>query len=374
MRIIISGGGTGGHIYPAITIAREVAKLAAGCEILFVGTKDGLEADIIPKEGFAFETIEVRGLERRLSWQNVKTLFNTAGSVWNSARIIKKFKPDVVIGTGGYVCGPVLLAASLLKVPTIIQEQNVIPGITNKILSRFVDRIALGYQEAASYFKGKPEQIIFTGNPIRPEVMSATREAGLAELGLAAQKLTVLVVGGSRGARSINTAMNGVCKYFAGNPDIQILHVTGQNEYNSIVGNYKQSGIELSSVGNIIIKPYLYNMPLALAAADIAIFRAGAVGLAELTARGIPAILIPYPYAAENHQEFNAKALAKHGAAIVIADKELTDAKLIDAIKSLLDNPKELSNMAKKSKELGRPQAAKIIAQLAISLKKTLSK
>lgn len=375
MRIIISGGGTGGHIYPAITIAREVAKLTEHCEILFVGTKHGLEADIIPKEGFAFATIEVSGLERKLSWKNVRTLFTTIGSVWKSSRLIKDFKPDVVIGTGGYVCGPVLLAASLLKVPTIIQEQNVIPGITNKILSRFVDKIALGYQEAAAYFHNcRPEQIVVTGNPIRPAVMSATREEGLTELGLSPDKLTVLAVGGSRGARSINQAMVGVGTYFNGNPHIQILHVTGQSEYNSIVGNYKQSGIEPSDAGNIIIKPYLYNMPLALAVADIAVFRAGAVGLAELTARGIPAILIPYPYAAENHQEFNAKALEKHGAALVIADKELTDAKLIDAIKKLLDNSAILVNMAKKSKELGRPQAAQTIARMAIDLKKTLSK
>ena len=370
MRIIISGGGTGGHIYPAITIAREVAKLAKHCEILFVGTKQGLEADIIPKEGFAFATIEVRGLERRISWQNVRTLFTTIGSVWDSVRIIKKFQPDVVIGTGGYVCGPVLLAASWLKIPTIIQEQNVIPGITNKILSRFVDKIALGYQEAAAYFtKCRPEKLVVTGNPIRPEIMAAAREDGLAELGLAPDKLTVLVVGGSRGARSINTAMSAVIRQFSGNPHIQILHVTGQSEYNSIVGKGQQAGIELSAAGNIIIKPYLYNMPAALAAADLAIFRAGAVGLAELTARGIPAILIPYPYAAENHQEFNARALEKQGAAKVILDKELTDSKLIDTIRSLLNNPEELASMARKSKELGCPQAAETIARLALSLK-----
>lgn len=370
MRVIISGGGTGGHIYPAITIANEVAKLAGNCEILFVGTKHGLEADIVPKEGFPFATIEVRGLERRLSWKNVQTLFATIGSVWHAAQIIKKFRPDVVIGTGGYVCGPVLLAASLLKIPTIIQEQNVIPGITNKILSRFVDKIALGYREAAGYFSCRSEKITVTGNPIRPEVMTASRESGVAEIQLDPAKLTVLVVGGSRGARSINNAMFGVYRYFSNNQRIQILHVTGQSEYNSIVDNIKQSGIEISSGGNIIIKPYLYNMPVALASADVAVFRAGAVGLAELTARGIPAILIPYPYAAENHQEFNARALEKQGAAIVIADKELTDGKLIEALERLLDHPEVLSNMAKKSKELGRPQAAQAIARLAISLKR----
>lgn len=370
MRIIISGGGTGGHIYPAITIAREIAKLADNCEILFVGTKQGLEADIIPKEGFNFATIEVRGLERKLSWKNVQTLFATVGSVWKSIQIIRDFKPDVVIGTGGYVCGPVLLAASLLKIPSMIQEQNVIPGITNKILARFVDKIAIGYKEAQAYFREyKPEQIVFTGNPIRPEVMSATREEGQAALGLSPDKLTLLVVGGSRGARSINNAMLGVYKHFNGHARIQILHVTGQNEYNSIVDHCKQAGIELSGDGNIIIKPYLYNMPLALAAADLAIFRAGAVGLAELTARGIPAILVPYPYAAENHQEFNAKALEKQGAACVIKDKELSSAFLIDTIEKLIGNPETLSDMANKSRELGRPQAAETIARLALSLK-----
>jgi len=369
MRLIISGGGTGGHIYPAITIAREVAKLADSCEILFVGTKHGLEADIVPKEGFNFTTIEVRGLERRLSWQNVRTIFTTAGSIWRSVTIIKAFRPNVVIGTGGYVCGPVLLAASLLKIPTMIQEQNVIPGITNKILSRFVDKVALGYSEARPYFKKyKPDQIVFTGNPIRPEVMTADRAEAQSALGLDPNKLTLLVAGGSRGARSINQAMFDVYKHFHRSEGIQILHVTGQSEYNSIVGNIKQSGIDLANNGNIMVKPYLYNMPYALAAADLAIFRAGAVGLAELTARGIPAILVPYPYAAENHQEFNAKALERYGAAKVIADKELTGSKLTAALKQLLEDQAMLLGMANKSRELGRPEAAAVIARLAIKL------
>lgn len=375
MRLIISGGGTGGHIYPAITIAREITKLADGCEILFVGTKHGLEADIVPKEGFNFTTIEVRGLERRLSWQNVRTILTTAGSIWRSVSIIKEFKPDVVIGTGGYVCGPVLLAASLLNIPAMIQEQNVIPGITNKILSRFVDKVALGYSEAKLYFKKyKPDQLVFTGNPIRPEVMTADRAEAQAALGLDPNKLTILVAGGSRGARSINRAMLDVYKHFHRSESIQILHVTGQNEYNSIVGNIKQSGIDLTSNGNIMVKPYLYNMPFALAAADLAIFRAGAVGLAELTARGIPAILVPYPYAAENHQEFNARVLERYGAAKVIADKELTGPKLTATLKQLLEDKAMLLGMANKSRELGRPEAAAVIARLALKLSIAASK
>lgn len=372
MRIILSGGGTGGHIYPAITIARAIAKLAPGSEFLFVGTKQGLEADIIPKEGFRLTTIDVRGLERRLSWNNVRTIFQTVGSLWQARQIVKSFCPDIVIGTGGYVCGPVLLAASLMRIPTIIQEQNVIPGITNRILARFVNKIAVGYEEAAKHFS-RPDKTVFTGNPIRPEVMSATRSEGLTAFGFENNKITVLVAGGSRGARSINTAMLDVYRRFSGDNKIQILHVTGQSDYNSIVGKIKQAGIEIPKSGNIIIKPYLYNMPLALAVADLVVFRAGAIGLAEVTARGVPAILIPYPYAAENHQEYNARVLEKNGAAIVIRDSELTGEKLVNTIADLVACPEKLRAMGQASRRLGRPQAADDIAKLALSLVRPLS-
>ncbi|BBB93261.1 MAG TPA: undecaprenyldiphospho-muramoylpentapeptide beta-N-acetylglucosaminyltransferase [Methylomusa anaerophila] len=368
MRVIISGGGTGGHIYPAVTIAKEIVKMTGSCQVLFIGTKGGLEADIIPKEGFSFQTIEVRGLERRLSFRNVQTIIKTVSSLWQSLAIIRSFRPSVVVGTGGYVCGPVLLAASILKIPTVIQEQNVIPGITNRILARFVDRIAVGYQEAAIHFKYAQRKVVFTGNPIRPEVMSATRSEGQAVFGLDPDKLTLLVVGGSQGARSINTAMLQVHKHFANNPHVQILHVTGQNEYNNIVNSIEQAGIDLSSTGNIIIKPYIYNMPQALAAADLAVFRAGAVGLAEITARGIPAILIPYPYASENHQEYNARVLEKQGAAITINDSELDGSKLLGAIENLLNVREKLDRMGVNSKKLGRSQAAQAIARLVLSL------
>lgn len=364
MRIIMSGGGTGGHIYPAITIIRAIQKQVEGCEVLFIGTQQGLEADIIPKEGFDFRTIDVRGFERRLSVTNVQTIMKTVGSVWHSRKIIRDFKPDVVIGTGGYVCGPVLLAASMMGIPTMIQEQNVIPGITNKILSRFVDKIAVGYGEAKKYFTHQ-EKVFVSGNPIRGEVITATREEGIAALGLDPTKRTILISGGSRGARSINQAMLQVHQHFAGRKDIQLLHVTGQNEYNGIVGNLKQRCIDITKVGNIIIKPYLYNMPQALAVADIAIFRAGAVGLAELTARGIPSILIPYPYAAENHQEFNARVMEQQGAAVVIRDAELNGARLIEVMNELVNSPQKLDAMATASRTLGHPEAAECIAKMA---------
>lgn len=368
MRVLISGGGTGGHIYPAVTIARAIAARAPEAEILFAGTRQGLEADIVPKEGFAFTTIEAGGLERRLSFSNVRTVLRTLAGLGQSLRIIRRFRPDIVIGTGGYVCGPVLLMASLLGIPAMIQEQNVIPGVTNKILARFVDKVAAGYAEAAPFFGGAADKVVVTGNPVRPDVLAATRAEALAALGLKDGKTTLLTVGGSRGARSVNTAMIEVHRRFAGRDDIQILHVSGQSEYNNIVGLINQAGIDLPTNGNISIVPYLYNMPQALAVADVAIFRAGAVGLAELTARGIPAVLVPYPHAAENHQEFNARALEHQGAAVVIRDADLTGTVLADTIEGLLADREKLQAMARASKKMGRPEAADKIAEIAIGL------
>ncbi len=367
MRIIMVGGGTGGHIYPAVTIARAIQSEVPDCKVLFVGTVQGLEADIIPKEGFDFTTIDICGLERKISWKNVKTVGKIAGSLWQSWKIIRDFQPDLLIGTGGYTCGPVLLAGSLMGIPTLIQEQNVVPGITNKILAKFVSLVAVGYPEAAAAFRDE-KKVIVTGNPIREDVISVSREEGLAAFGFDPAKLTLLVSGGSRGARSINRAMEFVCRQIVERNDVQILHVTGQSEYNDVVGKYKQQGIGDGTTGNIIVKPYLYNMPLALAVADIVVFRAGAVGLAEITARGIPSILIPYPYAAENHQEFNARVLEKAGAAVLIRDFELTGPVLHTTIMELVENRDRLARMAAASKNLGRPQAARDIAQAALSL------
>lgn len=373
MRGIISGGGTGGHIYPAITIAKALKEAVAekdDCDLLFVGTQGGLEADIVPEEGFAFTTIEVQGLRRQLSLENVRAIKKVFTGYSQAKRIIKEFKPDIAIGTGGYVCGPVLLAAALNSVPTIIQEQNVVAGITNKILAWFVDRIAVGYPEAKENFGRNQHKVVITGNPIRPEVLAAERAQGIEQLGLDPKKKTVLVSGGSRGARSINKAMSGVYAFFADNQDIQIVHATGQAEYENVLDSIKSAGIDLDLAGNIIIKSYLYNMPLALAVADLAVFRAGAVGLAELTARKVPAILIPYPYAAENHQEYNARIMEKYGAAVVIQDSEINGTRLAEAIDAIIHDPVRQANMARTSGLLGRPEAAQNIAKLALELLK----
>ena len=366
MKIIVSGGGTGGHIYPALTLIRTMEKKVQNLEVLYVGTHQGLEADIIPKEGIPFETVDLQGFKRSLSPENFFRAAKAIRGVGRAMGIVKKFRPDVVIGTGGYVCGPVLMAASLLGIATLIQEQNVIPGITNKILSRFVDRIATGYQEAnGSFPAGK---VVFTGNPIRSQVMWERCKEDYEAFGLKPGAKTVLVSGGSRGARSINMAMVDVLRHYEGRSDVQIIHATGQAEYDDVMNRIRLLGIDLELSDNLQVRPYLYNMPQAMAIADLAVFRAGATGLAELTAKGIPAILVPYPYAAENHQEFNARAVEKTGAARVILNKDLTGELLIKNIDELLSDEAGLKSMSKASKSLGRPQAADTIAELILEL------
>ena len=338
MKVILSGGGTGGHIYPALTIADQIKKLRPDAEISFVGTKQGLEKDIIPRYGYPLKFIEVAGFKRSLSLDTLRSI--------------------------GYVCGPIVFMAALHGIPCCIQEQNAMPGVTNKILSRYVRKVFLGYKEAGKYFPGKAE-LVYTGNPIRTEILEHERLAALKELGLDPEKKTVLVSGGSRGARSINTAMLEAELALSDRQEVQVLHATGDVNYEKYMAEITKRG----GVGkNIIIKPYLHNMPVALAAADLAVFRAGAIGLAELMAKGVPSVLIPYPYATANHQEFNARAVEAKGAARVILDKELNGERILEAIEHLLLHAKELEKMQAAAKSLGKPQAAETIAKEALAL------
>lgn len=366
MNIIVSGGGTGGHIYPAITIIRTIQKKSPDAKFLYVGTARGLEADIVPKEGLPFATVDIQGLERHLTPVNLLRMGKAMAGVVKAARIVRHFRPDVVVGTGGYVCGPILLAASFLHVPTLIQEQNVVPGITNKILSKFVAKIAAGTEEAVKHFPA--DKVLFTGNPIRSEVLTASREDGAKAYGFDPAKKTVLISGGSRGARAINRAMIQVLVQAAKHPEVQYLHVTGKNEYEDVMRRLQEAGFDSEQTKHIQIRPYVYDMPKAMAMADLAVFRAGATGLAELTARGIPSILIPYPYAAENHQEYNARALEKAGAARVILNRDLTSARLCAVLTELLSEEDKLKAMAVASRSMGRPQAAGDIADLVLKL------
>ncbi|MDA8236155.1 MAG: undecaprenyldiphospho-muramoylpentapeptide beta-N-acetylglucosaminyltransferase [Clostridia bacterium] len=369
MRLLVTGGGTGGHIYPALAIARGFQQRHEGAEILYVGTNRGLEADIVPKAGYAFRTVTVEGLERKLSLKLLTSGLKAVQGLLDTRRILQVFRPQAVVGTGGYVCGPVVLMAALQGIPCLIHEQNAYPGITNKMLARFVNQVALTFGESAKYFPPRAP-VKLTGLPIRPEVLAAEKEKGRANLGLDKDKFLVLVTGGSRGARSINKAMVEVHKWFAGRPEVQILHITGQSGYEDTLVQLEKEGITLTPKGNSIIKPYLYNMEDALAAADLIICRAGATTLAEVTARGIPAVLIPYPYAAENHQEHNARSLENHGAAIVILDKDLMGYSLLQTLEALLDAPPRLQAMAVNSLKLGKPAALDEILDMVDELVK----
>lgn len=366
MRIIVSGGGTGGHIYPAVTLIRAIQEKNPAATFLYVGTPHGLEADIVPKEGIPFRTVDVRGFKRSLSPTNLGRAIAALTGVVKAMGIVRGFRPDVAVGTGGYVCGPTLLAASLMGVPTLIQEQNVVPGITNRLLAKFVTRIAVGTAAAVAHFP--KEKVVFTGNPIRREVMAASRASALAAFRFDPAKKTVLVSGGSQGAKTINRAMIGVIAHYAAHPEVQILHVTGRGAYEDTLSRLCEAGVDLAAADNIAVRPYLYDMPQALAAADLAVFRAGALGIAELTARGVPAILVPYPYATDNHQEENARAMAEAGAARMILDKELTAERLLAEWTALLRDEEGLRRMGAISRSLGRPQAAEEIAALVLAM------
>ena len=368
MNIMISGGGTGGHIYPALTIYRTLETMV-DANFLYVGTERGLESRIVPKEGIPFTTLSVQGLQRKLSLDTLVTAGKTLSSLWKANQLISDFKPDIVIGTGGYVCGPLLLAAALRGIPTLIQEQNVVPGITNKILSRFVDMVAVGYEEAIPHFPSA-KKVIYTGNPVRPSVVTANREEARAYFGLQDDQTVILVAGGSRGARSINTAMQAVHEHYKGREDIKIIHATGTDEYRRVCESLGiQEGDVYSSTSHIV--PYLDNMDMAMAASDMAIFRSGAIGLAELAVRGIPSILIPYPYAAADHQTFNAKAFVEAGASTMIVDKELDGTRLLQAVDAMLADQGCRKRMAQATLQLGKPEAAIEIAKLALSIKKS---
>lgn len=368
MNIIVSGGGTGGHIYPALTIIRAIQQNEPSARILYVGTPHGLEADIVPREGIDFIAVDLAGFERKFSLENILRAGRALCALARASGIVRRFRPDVAIGTGGYAAGPILLAASLAGVPTLVQEQNVYAGVTNRILARFATAIAVGMEDARAVFPQNKTYV--TGNPIRPEVLTASRGEGAKAFGFDPLKKTVLVSGGSRGARSINRAMVEVIARAAEQTDVQYLHVTGAEEHGDTLARIRNAAVRLEEHPNIRVLPYLYNMPQAMAMADVAVFRAGATGLAELAARGVPAILIPYPYAAENHQEKNARAMEAAGAAEVILNRDLDGAVLTEALRTLLSDDVRRAGMAAAMKRLGKPKAAEEIAALALRISK----
>lgn len=342
MKVLIAGGGTGGHINPGLAIAKYIKQQEPLDEITFVGTKKGLETKLVPREGFKLETITVRGFKRKLSFDTIVAVKELIQSFFEASKLIKKIRPDIVIGTGGYVCGPVLYVAAKKGIPTLIHESNAFPGATNRLLSKYVNYVAISFKESEKYFKCN-EKLIHTGNPVRQELLNANRLDVIKQLDIATDKPLIVVMGGSRGARKINeTVADMLNNYFKG--EFNLIFSTGEAQFDVI-----NSSIRIDDKYQNMVKvvPYIYNVDKVYVSSDLMICRAGAITISELQTMGIPSILIPSPYVTANHQEHNARSLEKDGGAVVILENELNADILYKQISNLISNKDVLSKMGK---------------------------
>lgn len=348
MKVVLSGGGTGGHIYPALALKKAWEKLYPHSEFLYVGTEKGLESTLVPQAGLDFASVDIQGFKRSLSLSNAQTLYKFLKSARDSRQILKDFEADVVLGTGGFVCGPILYAASRLNIPTVIHEQNSVPGLTNKFLASFVDRIALSFEEAGPYFTRNQEKLVFTGNPRAQEVAQVKKEPVLEEYGLDSQKPTVLIFGGSRGAERINQMVLQSFHHFK-KADYQVLFACGSSYY----GDLQAQGTPLAEAPNFKIVPYIANMPEVFTNLSMVVCRSGATSLAEITALGLPALLIPSPNVTNDHQTKNAQALVKKGAAQMLSESELNLEQFLYDIDKMMSDDQLRKSMAQASYQMG---------------------
>ena len=368
MYILFAGGGTAGHINPALAIAGYIREKHPDAHISYIGTPDKLEAKLVPEKGYNFRAVEVVGFNRSLSpkgiVQNVKALSLAASASVKCAKILRELEPDVVVGTGGYVSGPVLREATKLGIKTAIHEQNAYPGVTTKMLAPHVDAVMLAMPEAKSYMKFKTKPYI-TGNPVRQELLNTSREQARTSLSIDGRPL-LLSFGGSLGAKYLNLAVEGLIEWHNGTGRFYHIHGTGKAGYKTMIDDFKEKGITLSD--EIDVREYIKNMNECMAAADLVISRAGAITLSEITAMGKPAILIPSPYVAENHQFHNAMTLKRAGAAEIIEEKDLTAEKLIETVEGLIENKEKLEKMAANAKKIAITDANERIYEVIMRL------
>jgi UDP-N-acetylglucosamine--N-acetylmuramyl-(pentapeptide) pyrophosphoryl-undecaprenol N-acetylglucosamine transferase len=342
MRVILAGGGTGGHLFPGLAVAREFQRRDAMTEILFVGTEQGIEARVLPQEGFKLETLSVKGLRGRGLRGFLDALYGVPASLLRSLRLIREFRPDLIIGLGGYASGPLLLAGKIKGIRCAIMEQNLRPGFTNRILARLMDRVFTSYQESAGYFPGA--RVRETGNPVRWRKLPEAKKS---------EKFTLLIFGGSAGAHRINVAVvEALEKLTDVAPKLHVVHQTGQADFAATKEAYDSLPFEAE------VTPFIDQMDEAYARADLVLCRAGATTVAELTAFGKAAILVPYPYAIYDHQRWNAQALQDRGAAEMILDQELSGETLAARIRSYVSDPARIERMETAARAIGRPGAS----------------
>ena len=370
MKIMFAAGGTGGHINPALAVAGEIRERYPDAEILFVGTKDKMEAKLVPAAGFDFTTIKISGFQRQLTPENIirniKTVWYLLTCGRRVRKIIKSFRPDVVVGFGGYVSGPVVRMAAKMGIPTAIHEQNAYPGITNKALAKQVDKVMLTAAEAEKYLAPK-NPVIVTGLPVRGEMLRADRDISRAELGIKDNQKLVLSMGGSLGAATINNAMLDIIADNVNNKDLYFLHATGQYGL-WFPDKLKEKGVDHENTPNLEIREYISDMHRCMSAADIVICRAGASTLSELQAMGKASILIPSLNVAENHQYHNAMALVNKKAALIIEEKNLTREKMQELFLSLSEDDVNRKTIELAAKSMSTDDAKEKIADTVISL------
>jgi UDP-N-acetylglucosamine--N-acetylmuramyl-(pentapeptide) pyrophosphoryl-undecaprenol N-acetylglucosamine transferase len=357
MKVIIAAGGTGGHIYPGIAVAKEILRRDEESEILFVGSERGLETKIVPENGFELSLINSAALKSVGLVGQIKGMAILPKSFLEARKIIKNFKPDVVVGAGGYVTGSVLLMASLMRIPTLVMDSNALPGFTNRQLARFIDKAALTFEEAMPYFGKKG---VVTGNPVRREFFEIPPKERDAE------KFSLLIFGGSQGARGINVAMVDALKHLKNYKNkLQITHQTGKFDFEKVEKGYAENDWETANV-----TVYISDMVSEFAKTDLIISRAGATTCAEISAAGKAAIMVPLPTAADDHQRVNAEALQTAGAGIMILQKDLSGESLAKQIENLMNSPEKITEMEKAAKKLAKRDAAEVTVNIIEDLAK----
>lgn len=355
MRVIIAAAGTGGHINPAIAIANKIKEREPNSKIIFIGTPRGLENDLVPRAGYNLKTIDVYGIRRKINLDNLKRIYKSVKAIGKVKKIIDDFKPDVVIGTGGYICVAVGLAAKAKKVPIILHESNAFPGVAVKLLAKDSKKVLLGFEEAKERIN-KGANTVVTGTPTKITNTRLTEEQIMQiknNLHLDSKLPIVLVFGGSQGAQAINNAIVGIIENKL-NKNYQILWAAGKKNYEDIKEELARKNISIDMIENAKIMPYIYNMQEAMEISDLIVARSGAMTITEITQIGRPAIFIPYPFAAENHQEYNAKVLEKAGAAEIILNKDLQFDNLNQEIENIVMDKSKVKQMGLNSKKIAK--------------------
>ncbi len=368
MKVLFTCGGTAGHINPALGVAGRIRELIPDAEILFVGAQGHMETELVPREGYALETIRIDGFQRSLKpkmlLRNMRTACWLAESMRKARRIVRDFQPDVAVGTGGYVCYPVLKAASDLGVPTAVHESNAVPGLTTKLLEKRVTRILVGLEESRSAYRD-PAKVELTGTPVRVEFLSSDKKRARRELGLPEDEPIVLAVFGSLGAGYMNERMREFIRRMEGGADFRLIYGTGKQYYDAVRESLPPQALRS---GKIDVREYIYDMPKVMTAADIIICRAGASTIGELTCIGKPAVIVPSPNVVNHHQEKNAKVLADAGAAKMLLEGHFTGDELYDTVSGLIRDPAALGGMHEASEQMGVKDATDRITSIVLGL------